>query len=835
MRRRTILATIIIALLLASATAWAPDEPKTTVVINEICWAGSSDLATAEWIELVNTTESTIDLTGWELVSSDGAPHIRLQGTISPRIEGDAEAGYFLLERDSDNSAPGIQADLIYHGALTNLGESLFLIDPDGRVIDTANAPLPDQIDRSWPAGSDARGTPPFASMERISFNLADEPANWASCIIIPGEGTVQTASSTPRSENSVYNVPPVARISISPPIPRPGSPAEFSATDSTDSNDPIESYHWAFGDGTEATEPTVPHTYDTAGNYQVILTLTDTKGGATQLTQTVSVALSSPPLADFSVLLDPEEDVARSGSPITFQDESSDMDSSIVMWEWQFGDGNEASGRDVTHAYATYGEMIVGLRVTDAQGEVGTQTRSLSIASQRPVARFAVTTEQPSQFQDVVFDASESFDPDGEIVSYLWDFDNDGTIDLESSEPISNNRYDSAGDVIVRLFVRDDQSESSTDEQSVYINAAPIAQFKISDFEPTELDSVLLTDLSSDTDGLIAAWLWDFGDGNTSCQTSPSHIYQTSGTLVISLTVTDDMGAISTTEATIHVANLPPIAELSVPQNILPTGSQFTFDASASTDPSPQGNIQLYEWSIDGGSTFDVETSSSKRTLAFDEDGSHVIRVRITDSAGAIAVSEPVSITVTNRAPTISQITRAPDTTLLDGDEVTFTAHASDADGEVTGWVWTIDSGTAVTAQQLVTAFEDDGFYEISLQVRDNDGALSDVHTVTVPVSNAAPVADFTAVQGSTCGAASMHFDASASYDPSPHGQIVHVAWEFGDGTSCPGSTAGCANADRWAPEHCYSEPGTYIVTLVVIDEHGAMSSTQKTILIAE
>jgi PKD repeat protein len=190
--------------------------------------------------------------------------------------------------------------------------------------------------------------------------------------------------------------------------------------------------------------------------------------------------------------------------------------------------------------------------------------------------------------------------------------------------------------------------------------------------------------------------------------------------------------------------------------------------------------------------------------------------------------------ITVTNRSPAVSRVTWTPSDP-TDGEEVVFTASASDPDGEISDWTWTLDSGATGSSQQFVHSFEDDDSYSLSIRVRDDDGATSDPYTTTVSIRNALPVAEFTLVQGSACGISGVRFDASASYDPSPTGRIVHVAWDFGDGSNCPGSSPGCSDTERLTPEHCYSKAGTYIVTLVVIDEHGAMSRTQKTILIGE
>ena len=834
MRRRTILLTALSLLLLVTVPVLAPYNLQLTVVINEICWAGTTWDHTAEWIELFNTTDSPIDLEGWQLISSDGAPHIHLQGVLLPHTDADATSGYFLLERGSDESVPGIDADIVYQGALTNLGEALALIDSGKRIIDTANVVLSNEAGRAWAAGSDDHGTPPFASMERVHFQAADEPDNWETCIAPTRTDSTWQIWGTPKGENSVYNALPIAQMTITPPIPHPGLPAEFSAEDSNDPNDPIASYHWEFGDGTMATGSVVFHTYPKAGEYTITLILTDSKGGETCLIRDIQVALTTPPIADFSLVLEPDQEVARAADLLTFQDESSDADSEIITWEWHFGDGNEASGEQATHSYKTYGEYVVELRVTDTQGEVGVQTRSITIASQLPVAVFTFSPKRPNQFQIVHFDAGESFDPDGEIVSYQWDFDGDGVFEIQRPEQTASYTYVSGGRFTPQVTILDDQSGHATHESTIDINTVPVPQFQVSSFEPNELELVTFTDLSHDVDGTIVQWSWDFGDGTLSNELSPNHVYQDRGVMEVTLSVTDEGGAIGTAVASINVGNLPPVVVLTVAETSLPTGSRFSFDASGSFDPSPQGSLTRYEWSLDGGDEFGLETSVPNLAHAFADDGQVAVRVRVTDSDGASVISDPLLITVTNRPPTVSQVTWIPSEP-SDTDEVNFTVHASDSDGEITSWTWVLDSGVIALSQEFVHAFEDAGSYLVTIQVRDNDGASASPYSITVPIRNTPPVATFTAVQGSTCGVRSVRFDASGSYDPSPTGRIVHVAWSFGDGTHCPGSSAGCSDTERWTPEHCYSEPGTYIVTLVVIDEHGAMSSTQKTILIGK
>ncbi|MCK4600604.1 PKD domain-containing protein, partial [Candidatus Bipolaricaulota bacterium] len=72
-------------------------------------------------------------------------------------------------------------------------------------------------------------------------------------------------------------------------------------------------------------------------------------------------------------------------------------------------------------------------------------------------------------------------------------------------------------------------------------------------------------------------------------------------------------------------------------------------------------------------------------------------------------------------------------------------------------------------------------------------------------------------------------------SCDPSPTGAIIHVAWDFGDGTSCPGLPGCCGDGDIHSPTHIYDVPGLYTVTLIVIDEEGALSNISRTLRVKE
>ncbi len=118
------------------------------VVINEIAWMGTSVSANDEWIELKNTTSEEIALTGWSL--SWGSTVINLTGSISA-------SGYFLLERTDDDTVPGVVADQIYTGSLSNTGSDLVLKNDLAQSVDSAVFDL-------WPAGDNTTKQ----TMERV-------------------------------------------------------------------------------------------------------------------------------------------------------------------------------------------------------------------------------------------------------------------------------------------------------------------------------------------------------------------------------------------------------------------------------------------------------------------------------------------------------------------------------------------------------------------------------------------------------------------------------------------------------------------------------------------
>ncbi len=178
---------ILLCILISSSIFYyhyAVYAKESAVVINEIAWMGTSSSANDEWIELLNTTDQTINVSGWTIKSSDDKLKISLKGEIGA-------GNFYLLERTNDTSLPDIKADLIYKGALNNGGMDIKLYDTLGNVIDEATSPS------SWLAGDNVTKR----TMERTNNSL------WQ---------TSKDLGGTPRAKNSTGYIKTESKASVS-------------------------------------------------------------------------------------------------------------------------------------------------------------------------------------------------------------------------------------------------------------------------------------------------------------------------------------------------------------------------------------------------------------------------------------------------------------------------------------------------------------------------------------------------------------------------------------------------------------------------------------------
>jgi len=238
----------------------------------------------------------------------------------------------------------------------------------------------------------------------------------------------------------------------------------------------------------------------------------------------------------------------------------------------------------------------------------------------------------------------------------------------------------------------------------------------------------------------------------------------------------------------------------------------------NASSSSSALGSVCLYEWDFDGDTEYDLASTESVATHAFGQPGAYNVVLRVTDALGGQTTSDPVAVTVTNRAP-IAGFT-ASEMVASNDEIVSFASHAFDADGEITAWIWDFGDGTTSPESDPAHTYDRAGTYVVTLTVIDDCNERSRLVSITIVVENTLPVATLSADCRVLATGETIRF-LDESYDASSSGRIVYIAWDFDDGTY----VAGSPNEDGVYP-HTYSDPGLYSVVLYVIDSERGMST---------
>ena len=180
--------------------------------------------------------------------------------------------------------------------------------------------------------------------------------------------------------------------------------------------------------------------------------------------------------------------DTVRGIAPltVTFDSGSSSDDGLIVARAWDFGDGGTSEEIAPSHTYTTTGEFEVTLTLTDDVGTQASETETISV-TQGPVAVISVDSlaaeSAPATLQ---FDATDSYDPDGEIASYSWDF-GDGSRETEAE---ISHTYVSSGTFRVQLTVTDNTGVTGTDEALISIGIrTPTIEVRV---PPATVDNIV-------------------------------------------------------------------------------------------------------------------------------------------------------------------------------------------------------------------------------------------------------------------------------------------------------------------------------------------------------
>ncbi len=805
---------------------------------------GVNDAASAA-VDLSGKTAITVEFwMKWNAWANDDALAMEMTNNFNEA------PGGFLID---PNSSYGNFAVALGIGGSRNI--TLFSRPTAGRwhhyafVLDTT-APAAQQVVPyvdgkvvSYSKAGSGTEAPPFASSTLNFMSRAGSALFGAGDLdeVAIYDRALSPATVTGHYAVAAHNNAPEPSFTVSPNPALTNSTVSFDASASKDPEGAVAKYEWDLdSNGTYETNtgatPTVTRSYSIPGDRAIGLRVTDSEGATATAMRTLTIQ-NQLPVASFTASPNP----VLSGVSTTLNaSASSDPDGTIAKYEWDL-DGNGSYETDTgttaskVTSYATPGERVVGLRVTDNSGATTTTTRTLTVENRAPSASFTATPNPALSGATVSFNASASADADGTIAKYEWDLDGNGSYETNSAGATTTTSYATPGERTVGLRVTDDSGATATTTRPVTIqNRAPSASITATP-NPVVSGSNVTFDASGskDPDGTIVEYRWDLdGDGTYDTpglegKTTISVSYAQPGTRTVGVLVKDNNGATATASLPVTIQNRPPNASFTATPNPVSPNATATFDASGSKDPD--GTIAKYEWDLDGNGSYETNTGTKATTTrSYSSEGTVNVGLRVTDNSGATATAT-VPVTVKNQAPTAS-FTATPNPANTNAT-VSFSASGSvDPDGTITKYEWDLDgngtyetnTGTTKTTSRSYTT---PGEITVGLRVTDNKGATGTT-TKVITIQNQIPVASFTVTPNPTTAGSTVTFNGSASKDPD--GTIAKYEWDLnGDGTyeTSTGTTA--TTTLKYATA---TEP---VVGLRVTDNRGATGTTTKALVV--
>ncbi len=328
---------------------------------------------------------------------------------------------------------------------------------------------------------------------------------------------------------------------------------------------------------------------------------------------------VAAPPIAGIG-----SEPVNSCNGQIQFSDLSENLPN---QWEWDFGDGNTSDQPSPIHEYTEGGTYTVTLTVTNPYGSDMTTT-SIDVVVLDPQVVIPTSANNGE---------SVDFEGGNPMASYTWDF-GDGS-DPAAGVPSPSHTYDVTMTTTFTVTVTvtspaigaDCMLTITQDIVVVATDVPPIAAINIGDQDCS--GTVQFEDGSLP---IPDTWSWDFGDGNTSEEQSPSHQYAETGTYTVTLTVSNEFGD-NTTTTDVEVTVID--AALEIPSDIV-TGEEVTFEGNNPT--------ASYTWDFGDGS--DPETGALvTHTYESDLDAVYTVSITVVTDDCEATFTQDVTFTSTS------------------------------------------------------------------------------------------------------------------------------------------------------------------------------------------
>ena len=356
-------------------------------------------------------------------------------------------------------------------------------------------------------------------------------------------------------------------------------------------------------------------------------------------------------------------------------------------------------------------GKLDLGLNV----GKVFIKSGSLSVEVPVAVDEIAkadfvaqqtrVSYGRPVQFTDLSLVAPQA----GDIKFWRWDFGDGKTSALRNPAHV----YTQTGAFTVKLTIETTRGVKRTAEKAAYVyveDPAVTVDFSASRTNIILGDSIVFTDLSSSANAPILSRKWNFGDGNSSTEASPTHIYAVPGIFDVSLTIETAAGSYSANKQNYIVVR--ELAGLQV---------DFTYENAFAGEETQFIPIVFgalgeltYFWDFGDGAN-STEKSPIHRFAARAQ---YEVELTVTDEKETAVIRKTVDL---RYRPPQALFTAKPTRQSL-GSSIEFTDHSIEGFGAIVAWRWSFGDGNVSVSQNPVHTYNKTGKYTVSLEVTAND-----------------------------------------------------------------------------------------------------------------
>ncbi|MBK7968083.1 MAG: PKD domain-containing protein [Bacteroidetes bacterium] len=544
-----------------------------------------------------------------------------------------------------------------------------------------------------------------------------------------------------------------------------------------------ISGYNWDFGDGSTDTSANPTYQYSNAGTFNVTLTAVSDLGCSASLSQPVTI-YSNP---QTSITATP----VCEGIATSFTGNTTVTNANISNVYWSFGDGGSSNLQNPTHLFAGNGTYQVLLTATSDQGCVDSAMATVTVY---PVPAAAFNGSDACLYSSVNLSDLSTI-ASGSIVNWNWNLGDGNSSSVQN--PVHS--FATPGSYQISLLVTTDQGCTDSIQAQINVYPVPTANFTRADVCQGTVSEFF--NQSQVAGGGIVNCSWDFGDGNTSTDQNPQHVFATSGNYNVTLIATTQNGCSDTItqQVTIYAT---PIAAFGFVNACDESPVSFT-DLSTSID----GSISSWNWNFGDGTT----TAAADPYHTFSGPGNYAVTLTVTSLHGCSgSITDSVSV-FELPVPVISVSNNCV------GDPTSFSGITAIGDTAVYDYQWTFGDGNTSAIQNPMHQYTAAGTYAVSLTMTNANGCVANATSSVTLYPVPEPGFDF----ADACAESSVQFNNTSTISS---GSITQYIWNFGDGSS----GSGLVN-----PVHTFDSAGVYNITLIAVSDNGCIDSTTQQITV--